>query len=121
MTLLSTVVHTLQPNTVTIDAGLKALYQDGPGPKVHIEIWNLFVYIVFQVIHPPMKCNYTWCGDEHGLLHIDDPSEKPKLGSVVELLVSHCDPTINLHDHFFVVKDDTVIDVWEIEGRGCCQ
>lgn len=33
MTLLATVVSE-QKNSVTIDAGLKALYKDGPGPKV---------------------------------------------------------------------------------------
>ena len=34
MTLLSSVVSRSQPLTVTIDAGLKALYKDGPAPKV---------------------------------------------------------------------------------------
>jgi D-serine deaminase-like pyridoxal phosphate-dependent protein len=31
---------------------------------------------------------------------------------------SHIDPTINLHDVFYVVEGDRVVNVWPIEARG---
>jgi len=42
-------------------------------------------------------------------------------GRTVELVVSHCDPVVNLHDRFYVVRGDRVVDVWPIEARGKCQ
>jgi D-serine deaminase-like pyridoxal phosphate-dependent protein len=36
----------------------------------------------------------------------------------VELLPSHTDPTVNLHDVFFVVDAGRVVDVWPIAARG---
>ena len=47
--------------------------------------------------------------------------EKLKLGSLVELAVSHCDPTVNLHDVFYVHQKGVVVDVWRIDARGKCQ
>jgi D-serine deaminase-like pyridoxal phosphate-dependent protein len=40
------------------------------------------------------------------------------VGDPIELLPSHTDPTVNLHDVFFVVDGDRVIDVWPIGARG---
>jgi len=33
----------------------------------------------------------------------------------VQLVPSHTDPTVNLHDVFYVVEGDRVIDIWPIE------
>ena len=35
-----------------------------------------------------------------------------------ELLPSHTDPTINLHDVFYAIEGDRVLDVWPIAARG---
>lgn len=57
----------------------------------------------------------TWndplCGHKKGL----------KVGEVVELVVSHCDPTVNLFDEFYIVRAGRVIDIWPIDLRGKCQ
>jgi 3-hydroxy-D-aspartate aldolase len=34
------------------------------------------------------------------------------------LIPSHCDPTINLHDVFHVVRDGRLEAVWPIAARG---
>ena len=70
---------------------------------------------------PNLDCEYKWAGDEHGILHFKDTSHRPELATVVEMVVSHCDPTINLHNKFFVCDNDIVVDVWPIEAQGCCQ
>ena len=63
-----------------------------------------------------------WAGDEHGYLILKDKdAPKPEIGSLVELIVSHCDPTINLFDTFWVVRNDVVVDEWKIDCRGCVQ
>jgi len=64
---------------------------------------------------------YAWSGDEHGKLHFNDPKEKLTVGTTVELVVSHCDPTINLFDKFWVTRDGVVVDFWQIHSRGCVE
>jgi D-serine deaminase-like pyridoxal phosphate-dependent protein len=105
LTLLTTVISTNHPDWVTVDAGLKALYCHGGTPYV-----------------PGREdLAYEWFGDEHGKLLCADPQRRPKLGEVVELVVSHCDPTVNLFDEYFVVRGEEVVDRWPIDLRGCSQ
>ncbi|HEY2776164.1 MAG TPA: hypothetical protein VGK20_19140 [Candidatus Binatia bacterium] len=40
------------------------------------------------------------------------------LGSAVECVVPHCDPTVNLYDHFHCVRGDDMADVWPVDVRG---
>jgi D-serine deaminase-like pyridoxal phosphate-dependent protein len=40
------------------------------------------------------------------------------IGDLLELLPSHIDPTINLHDVFYVVEEGKVVDLWPIAARG---
>ena len=59
----------------------------------------------------------TSLNDEHATIAL--PPDSPiAIGDLVELLPSHTDPTINLHDVFYVVNGDRVIDIWPIAGRG---
>ncbi len=103
--LLTTVVSVNQKGYVTVDAGLKSLYKDGAVP---------------QVITPGFsEMKYDWFGDEYGKIIYQAGQKAPVLGTVLELIVSHCDPTINLFDHFFITRGDKVVDIWPIELRGC--
>ncbi|MBO7147231.1 MAG: DSD1 family PLP-dependent enzyme [Lentisphaeria bacterium] len=108
--ILSSVISCNHPGHATIDAGTKAIYVT-PGAPPRVIDGNTFRPAV----------NYDWnYGDEHG--HLMFPSEQTMLpGERLELVVSHCDPTINLFDEFWVVRDDTVVDRWEIQLRGCCR
>jgi D-serine deaminase-like pyridoxal phosphate-dependent protein len=65
-------------------------------------------------------------GDEHGLLRPlpgGAAAELPALGETVWLVPGHCDPTVNLHDRYVVVRGGlatgVVEAVWPIEARGC--
>jgi D-serine deaminase-like pyridoxal phosphate-dependent protein len=64
---------------------------------------------------------YDWFGDEYGKISFAQEVDVSPLGSVLELIVSHCDPTINLFDRFYVTQNGKVIDVWEIDLRGRSQ
>ncbi len=59
----------------------------------------------------------TFLADEHAIITVPAGSTFGP-GDPIALWPSHIDPTINLHDVFYVVDGDTVIDVWPIEARG---
>lgn len=59
----------------------------------------------------------TSLNDEHATIALP-PESRVKIGDRVELLPSHVDPTINLHDVSYVVDGQTVVDVWPIAARG---
>ena len=40
---------------------------------------------------------------------------------ILELVTSHCDPTINLFDNYYLTKGEEVVGTWEIDLRGCSQ
>jgi D-serine deaminase-like pyridoxal phosphate-dependent protein len=59
----------------------------------------------------------TSLNDEHATIALP-PGCDITVGDRIELQPSHVDPTINLHDVFWVVSGDRVIDVWPIAARG---
>ena len=108
MTLLTTVISSNRQEHVTVDAGTKALYFDLVNkPKI--------------ISHPHL--NYEWggFGDEHGKITAQNNAPLPVNKEVLELIVPHCDPTINLFDKFYITSNDIVIDVWDIDARGASQ
>ncbi len=105
--LLTSVVSCNHVGFVTVDAGLKSLYHDGGIPRVHGDGSNSLVY--------------DWFGDEFGRISSDKKENLPKLGKQLELIVSHCDPTINLFDHYHLVSGDEFAGHWPIDLRGCSQ
>jgi D-serine deaminase-like pyridoxal phosphate-dependent protein len=86
-----------------IDAGHKSHAIDSGLPRV----WQ-------------RELTYANGGDEHGILR---GAALPALGDAVWLVPGHCDPTVNLHDHYVAVRGGvehgTVEAVWPIEARGC--
>ncbi|MDH4264740.1 MAG: DSD1 family PLP-dependent enzyme [Deltaproteobacteria bacterium] len=107
LTLLTTVISVNRPNFVTVDAGLKALYHHGGTPYVLNPSGSGF--------------QYEWFGDEQGRIITPNSSPKLSLGKVLELVVSHCDPTVNLFDVLYVIRNEIVTNIWPIDLRGRCQ
>jgi len=107
LTLLTTVVSVNRPEFVTVDAGLKALYRDGGLP--------------FVVSPGFTGLQYGWFGDEYGKLSRAGSADLPELGTVLELVASHCDPTINQFDCLYATRGGKVIDRWPIDLRGKSQ
>lgn len=98
------------PGHATIDAGTKAIYvTPGAPPQVIRE----------NRIDPGFRYDWNF-GDEHGHLIFDSQTEVVP-GQRFELIVSHCDPTVNLFDELWIVRGDEVIDNWKISLRGCCR
>jgi D-serine deaminase-like pyridoxal phosphate-dependent protein len=111
LTVLTTVISCPRAGEAVVDAGLKSLStdsgfaepKDGPG------------------------LSYRPAGDEHGILSWNAAargaaSERGlEVGDRVELIPSHIDTTVNLHDHYHVCVGDRVDAVWPISARGKVQ
>ncbi len=89
---------------VTTDAGLKAFATDGPRPVI--------------ARGAPAGAEYFFFGDEHGRVELEDAPRHLPVGSALECLVPHCDPTVNLHNVYHVVQGDRLLDIWPIDARG---
>ena len=99
----ASVVSASHPGRVTINAGLKALATDSGRPV--------------PVRGAPEGSTYRFMGDEHGAVEFAPELTTPPLGAAIELLTSHCDPTVNLYDSYAVVEGEEVVDEWPI-ARG---
>lgn len=108
MTLLTTVISSNRNEHVTVDSGTKSIYYDIKNkPKI--------------ISHEGLHYDWGGFGDEHGKITTDKDCELPRNGEVLELIVPHCDPTINLYDKFYIVNNGVVEDIWEIDLRGKSQ
>ena len=100
---LATVISKNHDDIATVDAGLKAFATDRDfGPEVS----------------RPEGLTYAFRGDEHGALMLSDSGREVALGDKIELLVPHCDPSVNLYDRMYCVRGDHVQQVWQIDARG---
>jgi D-serine deaminase-like pyridoxal phosphate-dependent protein len=107
MHLKTSVISTNHRSHVTVDAGTKSIYLD----------MNHIPQIVGN-----KHLNYHWggFGDEHGKITSKN-GLLPRLGEQLSLILPHCDPSINLYDQFFIIDDDIVVDIWDIDMRGKSQ
>ena len=67
-----------------------------------------------------MDATFGFMGDEHGKLTFENGCPLAP-GDKVELIPSHCDTTINLHDVYYVTRGGYVVAVWPIAARGRVQ
>jgi len=103
--LLTTVISANHETHVTVDAGLKSLYRDGGVPRVAGPARSGLIY--------------DWYGDEYGMITSSGDTPLPAPGAVLELLVSHCDPTVNQFDAYYLTRGSDVVGKWPIDLRGC--
>lgn len=99
-------VQSVGSTHAVVDAGHKAHAIDSGLPQV----WE-------------RGLTYSNGGDEHGILMPLRPGgQLPTLGETVWLVPGHCDPTVNLHDHYIAVRgglsSGVVESVWPIDARG---
>lgn len=106
LTILSTVISTQGPRIITIDAGLKSLTTDSG---------------LAECKTPGYK--YGVLGDEHGSLEWEEGENAKALniGDRVEMVPSHIDPTINLHDVYYAHRKGVIEEIWKVDTRGKVQ
>ncbi|MCJ1305452.1 hypothetical protein MMC08_008266, partial [Hypocenomyce scalaris] len=102
LTVLSTVISKQGPRFVTIDSGLKSLTTDS------------------GLAEPKNLPGYTYgvLGDEHGFLKWEGDSRELSVGDRVEMIPSHIDPTINLHDFYYAHRSGVIEEIWPVDARG---
>ena len=103
LTVLTTVLNAQYEGRATTDAGAKANTINRPWP----------------IIAGETGMTYTSGSDEFGTIRYEaDASRVYAVGDKLDLIVSHCDPVVNLYDQLYGIRGDTVEVVWPIAGRG---
>lgn len=103
LTIMSTVLNDQYEGRATSDAGAKACTINQPWP----------------IIKGESGMTYRSGSDEFGTItYGDDPSRTYKVGEKFEVIVSHCDPVVNLYDQMYAIRGDVVEAVWPITARG---
>lgn len=104
LTILTTVLSIQGPKLVTIDTGLKSLTTDSGLAECKTPGYT-----------------YGVMGDEHGNLAWEDEGLGLKVGDRVEMVPSHIDPTINLHDVYYAHRKGVIEEIWSVDARGKVQ
>ena len=106
LTVVATVLNTYFPNSLTTDAGAKALTLNTPTAGV--------------IGEPGMT--YNAGSDEFGSIRFSQPPHKQyAIGDKLELIVPHCDPVVNEFNQMYGIRGEKVETVWDITARGCSQ
>ena len=100
-----TAISKPQQRLITVDAGFKSFASDKMAPE--------FRDVEGVIFH--------WGGDEHGIIQLTNPSREISLGDKLPMLTPHCDPTVNLYDYYYPVRDGMVEELWPITARGRSQ
>jgi D-serine deaminase-like pyridoxal phosphate-dependent protein len=109
LTILSTVISRPASTRAVVDAGLKSLSTDSGMPEPR----------------GLPGVTYRPGGDEHGILTWENgalPDNRSlEVGDRLELIPSHIDTTVNLHDFYYAHRDGKLEAIWPIEARGKVQ
>ncbi len=103
---LATAISQPVPELITIDAGLKAFAYEPDAKPQFRDLEGLI---------------YHYGGDEHGIVQFTDERRPLRLGDKAQLLVSHCDPTVNLYDVYHPYRNGLVHELWPVAARGRSQ
>lgn len=98
------VISAARDGGATTDAGLKAFSTDGPVPRV--------------ARGAPAGSTYRFQGDEHGRVELPEGTSPMAPGAIVECVVPHCDPSINLYNWVHCMRGDTLEAIWPVDARG---
>ena len=102
LTILTTVLNAQYEGRATTDAGAKACTINRP----------------WAIVKGETGMSYTSGSDEFGSIRYEDPSRTYQVGEKLELIVSHCDPVVNLYDQMYAVRNGVVESVSEVSARG---
>jgi D-serine deaminase-like pyridoxal phosphate-dependent protein len=98
---LATVISVPRPGVAITDAGMKALTPEFGMPEVvgreGIAVAKL--------------------SEEHGILEVSGEADL-RPGDKLEIIPSHGCTTINLHEHYYALRDGVVEAIWPIAARG---
>jgi D-serine deaminase-like pyridoxal phosphate-dependent protein len=104
LTVLATVISRPVRERVVVDAGLKAITQEFGMPSVKGSEGAKLYHL----------------SEEHGPIEVKRKA-RMNAGDKIELVPSHCCTTVNLHDRYYGIRDDSVEVIYPISARGRLQ
>jgi D-serine deaminase-like pyridoxal phosphate-dependent protein len=123
----ATIVSARHRAFVTSDAGLKAVHTNGPPPRVVAgaipdSLWRSFGDEHGGILHPAFLARLRDAKDPVAVVDAIDaegplPADAPAEGALVWLQPGHVDPTVALHDAYFVADEDGRLERWAIDAR----
>jgi len=102
LTVMTTVINTNHPGRLTTDSGAKALTINQPKALV--------------IGEPDFQ--YSAGSDEYGSITFQESSRTYKVGDMLEVIVPHCDPVVNLYDVMYGIRKGKVESIIPILARG---
>ena len=97
----TTVMSRTTAERAIVDAGLKASSIDSGMPR----------------IADGGPAEYVKASDEHGVIQLNG-APGYAIGDKLKLIPGHCDPTVNLYDHYICMRNGRVEAIWPITARG---
>jgi D-serine deaminase-like pyridoxal phosphate-dependent protein len=105
LTVLTTVINNNHPGRLVTDAGSKSLTLNRP--------------TAFVIGEPGFS--YSAGSDEYGTITFETTSKTYKVGDILEVIVPHCDPVVNLYDFIYGIRNGKVESILPILARGKSQ
>ena len=105
LTILTGVISRPRPEKIIGDAGLKSISAELGLPSIKDR--------------EDVEC--VALNAEHGHYRLTKPAASPRTGDKLELLPTHVDTTVCLHDNYVLVRKGEVERTLQIEGRGKLQ
>jgi D-serine deaminase-like pyridoxal phosphate-dependent protein len=102
LTLLTTVTSRPTATRIVLDAGKKAMSGDAALPE--------------PLGLPAVRS--LRLSAEHTTIELEAPSEAPKVGDQLELIVGYSDTTVHLHEEIVGLRAGSVDAVWRVAARG---
>ncbi|WP_339902604.1 DSD1 family PLP-dependent enzyme [uncultured Cyclobacterium sp.] len=102
LTVLATVINTNHPNRLITDSGAKALTINKPS----------------GIVVGETGFNYNAGSDEYGTVTFESSNKTYKTGDILDVIVPHCDPVVNLYDRIYGIRKGKVASILPILGRG---
>lgn len=99
---VETTVLSVNSDRVVVDCGVKSMTMDQYPP--------------YFSVYPNAKLSFS---EEHTTLHVQNSGLK--VGDRLRYIPGHCCTTINTFNKIYAVKDENVIEVWDITSRGKAQ
>jgi D-serine deaminase-like pyridoxal phosphate-dependent protein len=110
-TVHATVVSHAARDRAVLDAGSKAITQDGPmaGGKGLGLVKGM----------PGWRLDRAW--EEHGVIVLQGEAPDVRIGQRLELIPNHICPVVNLFDHMYLARGGEVVETLPVAARGRSQ
>ncbi|MCC5927933.1 MAG: DSD1 family PLP-dependent enzyme [Cyclobacteriaceae bacterium] len=105
LTVLTTIVNANHAGRLVTDGGAKAMTLNRPTGRVIGE----------------SGFTYNASSDEYGSISFEESAKSYRVGDILEVIVPHCDPVINLYDHMYGIRNEKVEMILPILARGKSQ